>query len=122
MERWLHQQHVKHYQQAQGSLFTVAPVSHLFGEYTETPFSEQFQNGNVNIDEIEGISQHTKLFLKELTPSPEDPPPVETYFTAEQVKEVFKIWKEKSQHSHMANILAYTKLVFKLPQQRKYFL
>eukprot|EP00957_Ditylum_brightwellii_P188983 14386738-Ditylum_brightwellii.AAC.1 len=91
MEQLIHQHHIKHYQQDQGSLFTVAPLSKPFGEYTKTTFSDQFQEGKVNIDEIEGIPQHTKLFLKELASSPADPPPVETQFTADQVKEGFKI-------------------------------
>eukprot|EP00957_Ditylum_brightwellii_P071848 5460768-Ditylum_brightwellii.AAC.1 len=97
MEQLLHQHHIKHYQQAQGSPFTVAPLSKLFGEYTKITFSDQFQEGKDNIDEIEGISQHIKLFLKELAPSPADLPPVETYFTVDQEKEGFKIWKEKPQ-------------------------
>eukprot|EP00957_Ditylum_brightwellii_P165184 12576530-Ditylum_brightwellii.AAC.1 len=122
MEGWLHRQHVKHYQLAQGSPFTVAPLSNLFGEYTETHFSEQFQNSKVNIDEIEGISQQTKLFLKELVPSPADPPPVETYFTVEQVKEGFMLQKEKPQHCHMASILDYIAPGFKLCPQKKYSL
>eukprot|EP00957_Ditylum_brightwellii_P026536 2007476-Ditylum_brightwellii.AAC.1 len=40
MYTYLHQQHQKHFGQAQGSPATIHPISTIFGEDTETQFEE----------------------------------------------------------------------------------
>eukprot|EP00957_Ditylum_brightwellii_P107087 8170714-Ditylum_brightwellii.AAC.1 len=45
LDQHLHTLHVIHYQQAHDTPFTIAPLSDLFGEYTETAFSNQFHEG-----------------------------------------------------------------------------
>eukprot|EP00957_Ditylum_brightwellii_P077971 5926833-Ditylum_brightwellii.AAC.1 len=101
----LHKLHIEHYKQVQEKPFTVAPQSELFGEYTETEFSDKFQNGEVNIVAKDGISEYTKQFLKELSPSPHDPPPVDTHFTAQNIHDGFCIWKEHTSTSPMGQQL-----------------
>eukprot|EP00957_Ditylum_brightwellii_P085219 6480412-Ditylum_brightwellii.AAC.1 len=41
----LHQQHRKHFEQAQGSPATIHPISTLFGEDIDTQFGEVFRRG-----------------------------------------------------------------------------
>eukprot|EP00957_Ditylum_brightwellii_P017281 1301977-Ditylum_brightwellii.AAC.1 len=96
MEQHLHCHHICNYQQAQGIPFTIAPLTNMFRDYTETDFSRRFRESLVDIDTIEGINDHTKMFLKELAPNPTNLPPVETNFTAQHVKEGFKVWREST--------------------------
>eukprot|EP00957_Ditylum_brightwellii_P150673 11472562-Ditylum_brightwellii.AAC.1 len=105
LEHHLHKLNAEYYKQAQRTPFTVASLSELFREYTETEFSDKFWNGEVDIDAIDGISEYTKQFLKELSPSPHNPPPVDTHFTAQDVHDGFFIWKECTSTSLMGQHL-----------------
>ena len=64
LDEQLGKQHKKHFCQAQGTPFTVSPLTDLFGEALETEFTKDFVEGKANIDEISNISDQTKEFLK----------------------------------------------------------
>eukprot|EP00957_Ditylum_brightwellii_P084097 6393568-Ditylum_brightwellii.AAC.1 len=46
-----------------------------------------------------------KQFHKELSPPPYDLPPVDTHFTAQNVRDGFQIWKERTSTSPMGQHL-----------------
>eukprot|EP00957_Ditylum_brightwellii_P057611 4368792-Ditylum_brightwellii.AAC.1 len=66
LDKQLGKQHKKHFQQAQGTPFTVSLLTDLFGEALDTEYTTSFVEGKANMDEISDISDQTKEFLKEL--------------------------------------------------------
>eukprot|EP00957_Ditylum_brightwellii_P091395 6958734-Ditylum_brightwellii.AAC.1 len=62
LDEHLGKQHRKHFRQAQGTPFTVIPLSELFGEALDTEFTMSFVKGKVNIDKIGNISDKQKTF------------------------------------------------------------
>jgi len=55
-------QHRKHFSQAQGSPFTVEPLSTLVNDTADSPFAKQVLEGTADIDSLQ-IDKYTKDLL-----------------------------------------------------------
>eukprot|EP00957_Ditylum_brightwellii_P009649 726962-Ditylum_brightwellii.AAC.1 len=97
----------------------MPPLSTLYGEYTETEYSDNFRQGKVNIDVIEGISPLAKMILHEVTPSPIDPPKIDIHIKPDNVQQGFKIWKESTTTSPMGQHLGLYKAWINTPSKDK---
>ena len=100
--------HQQHFEQAKGTPFTKMPLTTLFGENTETKFSEDFRNGETTILPTE--DEFLNTFLTILTPHILDPPKIDDTITLEQVKHGFRNWKESTSTSPKGRILTLYKL------------
>eukprot|EP00957_Ditylum_brightwellii_P172826 13157004-Ditylum_brightwellii.AAC.3 len=58
-------QHICHFSQATGTLFTIDPIISQFGEYAEKPKVQQFRDGTLDI-EILDVNDYTKDFLTDI--------------------------------------------------------
>eukprot|EP00957_Ditylum_brightwellii_P104472 7958715-Ditylum_brightwellii.AAC.1 len=93
----------------------MPPLSTLFGEYTETEFSDNFRQGKVDIDSIEGIIPLAKMIFNELKPKPTDPPKIDIRITPDNLQQGFKIWKELTTASPMGQHLGLYKAWINTP-------
>eukprot|EP00957_Ditylum_brightwellii_P153273 11665443-Ditylum_brightwellii.AAC.1 len=53
LDRSLAKQHKKHFGQPQGTPFTTASLTEIFGEALETKATKKFVNNELNVDQIE---------------------------------------------------------------------
>ena len=83
MEEHLLAHHLVHFGQAEGTPFTVPPLSNLADFTGESEFCEEFRAGEIDVETIP-TDEVTKLFLKELQPHHDDPPEISAEITRDQ--------------------------------------
>eukprot|EP00957_Ditylum_brightwellii_P011551 873344-Ditylum_brightwellii.AAC.1 len=93
MEAALFRQHVRHFSQAMGTLFTTGPVQELFGDLAEKDSRVAFRQGQLDIDTLV-MDKYTKEFLKELQRKDDDPPEIDCTITTSDIKSNYKNWAE----------------------------
>ena len=99
IEEILLNHHQTHFHQAQGTSFTVEPLTSFFGHATELETSKVFRNGNIDTTNVPIPQPDVHDFLKVLSPHPTDPIPIDVQITLSQLKQGFRIWQESTRTS-----------------------
>eukprot|EP00957_Ditylum_brightwellii_P200662 15297242-Ditylum_brightwellii.AAC.1 len=105
LDRSLARHHIKRFGQAQGTPFTTAPLTEIFGEALETEATKQFVNNNLDPNSINSIDETTLKVLQGLILNNTDPPQIDTIITSKNIQQGFKIWREKTSTSPRGNHL-----------------
>jgi len=98
IERLVLQQHCKHFSQADGTVFMVAPLNTLINNECTSKYAQQILAGTANLKELP-VDENTKLLLSNLKTKVlphEDPQlPLDT----EALIQGFKLWPERTSTS-----------------------
>ena len=113
----LTQRNAQHFSQAEGTPFTVPPMTTLFGRYGTNTNSQQLLNGKLQIDNIE-TTEATKTLLvslKRLAPEGS----VSSYISAEDIRNGYKGWRESTSTSPSGLHLGHEKAIMRYEDQGK---
>ena len=105
----------KHFGQAQGTPFTVEPLSTILDWSGNTETGEQLLEGTFDISTVD-TDEATKIILKNLCA---DEPEIQHNISVEELTSGFKYWKERTSTSPSGRHLGHYRALLAFPEEKE---